>query len=268
MNNNTLMGQLYSIIGIDGSGKDWLLQACLSQAAGRLRPLPATHFHHSPDCHYPALSLLLQKISNLADEAGNADLKSISLFFKMLLFGLEYNALAADGVTILSTRHPAIDTVAYGRLFVRRMPLSPADSAGQLEKIRPSLLAAEWTLLQEFLALPAVAPYAPQLQPLVFRLSERPLSEQLQAYSQLFGVPLPDKIVYLRTPPEQALENLGRRADAQPEIHEQHHYLKIVQQHFDECLQALADLQPESRLLQAEAGGPQELAAIFHFLTP
>ncbi len=264
-----IMSQLYSIIGIDGSGKDWLLEACVSQAGdSRLRPLPATSFHLSPHCHYPALSLLLQKIGGLADAAGNADLKSISLFFKMLLFGLEYRALAAEGVSILSTRHPAIDTVAYGQLFVRRMPLSPADTAVQLEKIRAGLLPAEWSLLEEFLALPAVAPYAPRLQALVFELCERPLREQLQAYSQLFGVPLPDKIVFLRTTPAQALENLGRRADLQPEIHEQYRYLTILQQHFDDCLPAVSLEKTESRLLQVDALGQRELAAIVHFLTP
>lgn len=263
------MGQLYSIIGIDGSGKDWLLQACVAHTGGsRLRPLPATHFHLSPNCHYPALSLLLQKISSLADEAGDAGLKSIGLFFKMLLFGLEYRALAADGADIVSTRHPAIDTVAYGQLFVQKMPLSPAGTADQLEKIRPSLLPAEWALLQEFLALPAVAPYAPQLQMLVFQYCERPIGEQVRAYSQLFGVPLPDKLVFLRTAPELAVQNLDQRADLQREIHEQLRYLKILQQHFDQCLQALGSLQPAVRLLQVDAVGQRELAAIAHFLTP
>ena len=263
------MAQLYSIIGIDGSGKDWLLQAYLAQPAGsNLRPLPATHFHLSPDCHYPALSLLLQKISHMADEAGDAGLKSISLFFKMLLFGLEYRALAAAGVDIISTRHPAIDTVAYGQLFVQTIPLSPADTADQLHKIRPRLLAEEWAMLQEFLAMPTVAPYAPQLQLLAFQYCERPISEQLQAYSQLFGVPLPDKVIFLRTAPELALQNLSRRADMQPEIHEQLHYLKILQQHFDQCLQALGGLQPAARLLQIETVGQHELSAIAHFLTP
>lgn len=243
------MAKLRSIIGIDGSGKDFWLKASAAhfhRSPGVL-PLYCTKYHDAPYCHAPVLSKLLYKLGLLADGLGDASLKAMSLFLKMMLFKGEFQHLHThyQAAVVVSTRHPAIDTVVYSQLFIKNIPLGRPAEENHLLRAKGLLEEAEWKLLENFIGQSTAQQRSGSLEKLVLEIGQLDIAGQIQAYAQVFGVPLPDKILFLNPTLSHIQQNLASREDAVPEIHEQAMYLQALQQHFHSCLKAIAQTMPD-----------------------
>lgn len=243
------MAKLYSIIGVDGSGKDYWLQECfrrLPEGSGFF-PLPSTQYHQSPYCAAPGLSKLFHKLGKQADLTGDAALKAMSLFLKMMLFPVEYRHLQQryKATTIISARHPAIDTVAYSRLFLRDIPLGRPAEEDHLLRARRLLEEAEWLQLEGFLQGVKAHGQGGSLEALIIETGRKELAAQLEAYAAFFGMPFPDKLLFLETRIGQAEQNLAARNDAVPEVHEKAEYLLALQSELQNCIGVLRSIAPQ-----------------------
>lgn len=246
------MTKLYSILGVDGSGKDYWLKACFPdlQAVSGSYPLPCTHYHHSPYCAAPGLSKLLYKLGVLADQSEDAALKAMSLFLKMMLFPREYAHLQSrfQAARIVSTRHPALDTVAYSQLFLKSIPLGRPAEENHLFRARHLLEKEDWTQLESFLSQLSAKNPRGSMEELILDIGRLETGEQIQAYVTIFGTPLPDKILFLKPDINQIEKNLETRKDSVPEIHERASYLNALQFQFHSCLEAIRKIAPNTAI--------------------
>ena len=266
------MTKLYSILGVDGSGKDYWLKACFPdlQAVAGSYPLPCTQYHHSPYCAAPGLSKLLYKLGALADQSEDAALKAMSLFLKMMLFPGEYAHLQShfQAATIVSTRHPAIDTVAYSQLFLKSIPLGRPAEENHLFRARQMLNKEEWAQLENFLGQLSAKNPRGSMEELILDIGRQEIGGQIQAYVTIFGTPLPDKILFLNPEISRIEQNLESRKGSTPEIHERADYLKALQHQFHSCLEAVRKIAPNTEIKEIlptlEVEGREDMLA---FLT-
>ncbi len=266
------MANLYSIIGVDGSGKDFWLQECFRHLPGGsgFYPLPCTHYHLSPYCGAPALSRLLYKLGARADQEEDAALKAMSLFLKMMMFSAECRHLESrfGASTILSTRHPAIDTVVYSRLFLRHIPLGRPAEENHLLRARKLLEEEEWLQLEAFLKEVGSHGSGGSLEALILAVGRRSVEEQIRAYAHIFGAPLPGRILFLNPDIRQVQQNLRGREGAAPEIHERAAYLETLRQEFRSCLDAAVNIAPRMEVKEiVHTLDPESRREILAFLT-
>lgn len=241
------MKQLFSIVGIDGSGKDYQLERIMAKVDPSVYfSLHCTAYHQAPRCANPILSKTLQKLGLKADRTSDAALKGISLFLKMLLFEKELRHLQEyhNAPIVLSTRHPVIDTPAYARFFVQHMNMTAKDQTHVFTRARSYLTPEEWALVGSL------------FDPGDERWGGRPLPEfiaqtatldwaaQFEVYARIFNVPLPEKILFLNPPVDTVADRLQRRAVNIRETHEQTVYLKWLKTYTEQAVDAIKNYYP------------------------
>lgn len=242
------MKQLYSIIGIDGSGKDYQLERIMAEVGPvACLPLHCTAYHNSSYCANPTLSKILQKLGAEADRTSDAALKGISLFLKMLLFASELSHLQElhNAPVVLSTRHPAIDTPVYARFFLQHLKMSAEDQNNVFVRARSFLSPGEWALVST-LFNPEDERWSRETLPeFVVRTAALEWKAQFEVYTRIFGVPLPQKILFLNPSVETILKQLQRRKGSIKETHEQAAYLRHLKRYTEQALTALVADHPE-----------------------
>lgn len=245
------MKQLFSIVGIDGSGKDYRLAQIMAKVDPSVFfPLPCTAYHHSAYCGNPALSRTLQRLGEEADRKSDAALKGISLFLKMLLFGQELRHLqeSHQAEVVLSTRHPVIDTPAYARFFLQRLEMSAEDRTQVLSRVQSLLSPAEWKLVAALLSSVKDRLNMEPIPEFIARTARLDWAEQLKIYTGVFNIPLPDRILFLHPPAATILERLQARTGRTRETHEDALFIPILNKYLEQVLSALCNWKPEVKL--------------------
>lgn len=245
------MKQLFSIVGTDGSGKDYRLAQIMAKVdPGIFFPLSCTAYHHSAFCANPALSRTLQRLGEEADRKSDAALKGISLFLKMLLFGQELRHLqeSHQAKVVLSTRHPVTDTPAYARLFIQQLAMSAEDRTQVLSRAQSFLSPTEWKSVAALLSSVKDRMNMEPIPDFIARTARLDWTEQLKVYIHIFNISLPERILFLNPPTATILERLQARTDRVRETHEQALFIQTLNKYLEQALSALCAWKPEIKL--------------------
>lgn len=252
------MTRRVAIVGIDGAGK--------SSVMARLRELAPTgdpdafaamtcpDFHNTRDVPLTELSTQLKAFSVGCDEISSLEMKATAMYLQMTLFGpVERHFLDTWSPDVLVfERHPLIELQVYGPLYVA---LAGPDWNGHdreheiatvLERHRPGtfddILAWQhsqaarlgsardiWSLLSE-----------------IADLVGRDITASVAGFAARFRTTLPDAVLWLDVPPEQAAVRCARRSgEGMEEAHETAERLAMLREGYLRVRDTLASAFPE-----------------------
>lgn len=263
--------QLFSIIGIDGTGKDHLLKQIISALDPSVYlPLHCTTYHQSAFCADPELSKNLEYLGHQADLNKDHALKGITLFLKMLLFHREWQHLTVNrkAHVVLSTRHPVIDTPVYVRLFVTQLAKNPKGHQEIFQRAMSYLSTEAWRqvlqLVREFQGawLPNTLPA------FIVGTASGDWEQQFKAFIEVFQVPLPKRILFLNPSVSTILNRLKQRQGLIRESHEQEAYLASLKSYQEQAILALQIQNPELKVFTIDEATKDKSEVISSFLTP
>jgi thymidylate kinase len=207
--------KLILVTGLDGSGKSTLLDRLEEALKGkqfaflRVPKIEAELFRHKSDLYQ--VCLFINRMHEEADRLKKPQLKAIALFSAMLIFKDLLKELSQGSVNIVfCERHPLIDTGVYARFYVgkmdpRTLPLGifEAIEANYTEEIA-YLLSAAGIQSKEDNAMFRYLDHIHQS----FTVQKKYEIEDLKV---IFGLEMPDEIIYLSARPEVLIRRLENR---------------------------------------------------------
>ena len=229
-----------ALVGIDGVGKTTVLHRLRER--DDVAVVHAVRGHEDPDSPFSDLSAALAEASSAADALGRVQLKVAVLCLQLCLFGPAERRATGRSPTLLADRHPLVDPLVYLPMFA-----SVARDAG------PGGDVEAWWHKQEPGAARAVGDWLRtcagtsdpwELGTEVLRWGTLPPHEMLDVLGRTFGVTLPDGVLLLDLPVDQALRRTRERARGS-ELHETRAFLSATRQRYDEVLDRLARSRPE-----------------------
>ena len=207
--------KLVLVTGLDGSGKSTLLERLESALKGkpvaflRVPRIDSELFRHRSDLYQ--VCLFINRMHEEADRLKKPQLKAIALFSAMLIFKDLLKELSMNTVqTVFCERHPLIDTGVYAKFYIgkmdpRTLPLGifEAIEANYASEIGYLLSAAGIENTEEnpmFRFLDSIHQR--------FTVEKKYEIDDLKA---LFGLAMPDEIIYLTATPEVLMQRLENR---------------------------------------------------------
>ncbi|WP_216906859.1 hypothetical protein [Nocardia noduli] len=252
------MTRRVAIVGIDGAGKSSVM-ARLRELAPAGDPdafaaMTCPDFHHTRDVPLTELSTQLKAFSVGCDEISSLEMKATAMYLQMTLFGpVERHFLDTWSPDVLVfERHPLIELQVYGPLYVA---LAGPDWNGHdreheiaavLERHRPGtfddILAWQhsqaarlgsardiWSLLSE-----------------IADLVGRDITASVAGFAARFRTTLPDAVLWLDVPPEQAAVRCALRSgEGMEEAHETAERLALLREGYLRVRDTLASAFPE-----------------------
>ena len=246
-----------AVVGLDGCGK--------SSAIARMRELAPTGdgafasitcpgFHDTPDAPLQDLSRKMKIFSDGCDEIGSAEMKALSMYLQMTLYGpVERFFLDTFSPEVLvCERHPLIETFVYGPLYVLLArsgwdgsALEPAirsvvdRSDGEVFEAVEGWHAAEADRLGDKVGLwERFADVAAAVQ--------GDFETAVADFSRRYRTTLPDVVLWLDVPPEQAAGRCAARSTSRVvETHETSELLGILRHGYLQLRESISRVFPE-----------------------
>jgi thymidylate kinase len=245
-----------ALVGVDGTGKSTVARRLAER--GGIAVLHAIRPHEDPSSPDADLSRALCAASAAADRSGRAQLKVAVLYLQLCLYVPAERR--SDAPLLLADRHPLVDPLVYLPLYAR---------IGADEQDRGDV-ARWWDGLPPDAAGPVrdwlvdrtggTDPWA--LGNDLLRLARKPLPELLSDVRGLLGVALPQTVVLLDLPIEEALARTAGRGDRAGELHETAAVLTAVRARYELVLGWLAEQPRGVRVHTVDcAGAPVEEVA-------
>ncbi|RDI44935.1 hypothetical protein [Nocardia mexicana] len=225
-----------AVVGIDGAGKSSVLAELRRQAPASAAAVPVTFaaltcpdFHDTRDVPLADLSRDMRAFSVGCDELGSLELKATAMYLQMTLFGpVERHILDTFAPEVLVfERHPLIELQVYGPLYTALarpgwVTTELAQGAARvLDRHRPGAFddIQAW-VRAEARRLGTDTDVWTQLTEIGDILG-RGLADNIAAFSARLRTTLPDTVLWLDAPPDQAAARCAARAgDGQREMHE------------------------------------------------
>lgn len=253
-----------AVVGIDGSGKSTVIRRLVDLARssdGGVAVMNCPLYHETPNAPLAALSRDLDALSHASDELGSFELKAVSLFLQMTLYGpVERFFLDTFRPRFLvSERHAVVDSMAYGPFYQRMVRKAP-DRAELEGPLRERLGADRWESIQEWvrregrrlgrevgvwdLALHVTG---------FFRLGGEPLTAEL---GRQYRTELPDVVLLLDVDGATAQARVAGREGTR-ELHETSEFLEALRQSYRRVLDSLKG-RAETRVIATGSGSVEE----------
>ncbi len=240
-----------AIVGTDGTGKTSVVKRLRERAGveGELVTLHSPIFHEAPDAPLALLSRRLHAVSLAADALQLRELKAAMLYLQMTLYGVVERTLidAYAPRVLVSDRHAVVDTLAYGPLYARMLDavLDPA-------QVEPALrehladgppLALEATMAWHARVAARLGHDTSfwELTPEVAAVVTGPQDAMLTELARRYQTTLPDAVVLLDVPPEEALRRSATRTTPSSELHEHTAALEQLRALYGQALDDLPD---------------------------
>lgn len=219
-----------AIVGIDGTGKTSVVRRLRERLAveGEVATLHAPIFHEAPNAPLGQLSRQLHAVSHAADALALRELKAAMLYLQMTLYGVVERALvdAYAPRVLVSDRHALVDTLAYGPLYAGMLG-AQLDGERVEPRLREQLAGGPPHALEATLAWHArVAARLGhrtsfwELPHEVATVVTRPQEQMLAELERRYETALPDAVVLLDLPPQEALRRSATRTTPSSELHE------------------------------------------------
>lgn len=235
-----------AVVGVDGSGKSTLVRRLARDRADptALVGLHCPDYHETDGAPLAELSRHLHRLSRAADELGDHDLKLLSLYLRMTLFGpVEHHLVERHGPTVLvSDRHPIVDTLVYLPLYRSRVRGHLDLGALDLRRVAPDVsgMADVWAWER------ADARRSGSRRPLPARTAEiaglldGPWERVLAGLGHRYRTSLPDRIVLLDVDPAEGARRREGRTAGSAELHEREAALDALGRRYTEVTDRLA----------------------------
>ncbi len=256
-----------TVTGIDGSGKSTLTKRVVDMFSGEtgndVIVMNCPGYHNTPNAPLSELSLQLDAFTKAADMLGSFELKAISLFFQISLFGNVESFLKEtfQPAVLLNERHAVFDCLSYGN-FYQKMLQKPLDRNALEAPLKEALEAHKpgtyndilnWTsILSKRTGLPFTLWENIDKHVIeTFQLSGKALVENLQ---KQFLTTLPDVILLLDVPGVMANSRVDDRGEETRELHEQAHMLEALRQEYFKAIELVNTEYPEIETHIIESG--------------
>jgi thymidylate kinase len=208
--------KLILLTGLDGSGKSTLLSKLEKVSVDkpiaylRVPKIDSELFRHNKMLYN--VTLFINHMHIEADHLKKTQLKVIALFSSMLVFKELLKELTHNDIQLVfCERHPLIDTGVYAKFYSGKM--NPADLPQNILTDIESKYSNEISCLLNLIGIQKSrdTPIFNLLQYIHnwFSVNQK---HELNDLQQLFGVGLPDKIIYLSASPHILMERLNKRA--------------------------------------------------------
>ena len=247
-----------TVVGIDGCGKSSIIAALRESAAETFRLVTVTcpDFHDTPNAPLHRLSRQLKAFSDGADEVGSPVVKAVALYLQMTLFGpVERFFVTTYHPTVLvCERHPLIETMVYGPLYVRLGERGASDAAAQqairelLEQRNPGTLD---TILAWHRAEAARLGTSGDMWALLGEIADvigQGAAPAIAGFGDRYRTTLPDDVLWLDVPADQAEKRCAARSGTGAlETHETTQHLAALRENYLRTRDDLADAFPQLR---------------------
>ena len=245
-----------AVVGIDGSGKSSVVRQLGAAAGSRtvVAALTCPDFHDTPDAPLRDLSRRLRLFSDQADILGHPVIKAAALYLQMTLYGpVERFFLDTFAPSVLiCERHPVVESMVYGPLYVQlagaATPGSDDDQAIRdlLAGHDPQAMAAieAWHAGQRARLGDEVALWGVLGD--VARLVDQGPEDALRGFATRYQTTLPDEVIWLDVPPEQAMQRCAERIDGkQLEAHETLGTLTALRERYRQARETFRQCAPQ-----------------------
>jgi hypothetical protein len=238
-----------AVVGIDGSGKSTLVERLRMEYADTPTRLVGIHcpdFHHTPGAPLSGLSRHLHRISDLADEIGDHDLKLLALYLRMTLYGpVERHFVETFApALLLSDRHPVVDSLVYMPLYFRLLT-GHLDAALVEPRLRTALGPVALEEVREWDRAEALRRGDPgdfwdrTAEFLTF--TDAPWDILLTEFESRYRTSLPDVVVLLEVHPQEAVRRSKARELGAVELHEHEVLLEMLAHTYVEVSRRLSE---------------------------
>ncbi|MEV5832584.1 hypothetical protein [Nocardia sp. NPDC052112] len=250
------MTRRVAIVGIDGSGKSSVM-ARLREAApgtGLFASMTCPDFHNTRNVPLTDLSEQLRAFSVGCDEIGSLEMKATAMYLQMTLFGpVERHFLTTWSPDVLAfERHPLIELLVYGPLYVAlaRPEWNGQDRAAEivavLEHHRPGTFDDILAWQRSESTRLGTSPDIWELLSEIADLVRRDITAAVPGFAARFRTTLPDAVLWLDAPPEQAAARCAQRTgDGPKEAHETAERLVALRDGYLRVRETLAAAFPE-----------------------
>lgn len=262
-----------AVVGIDGAGKSSIMARLreLAPAAGpsAFASMTCPDFHNTVDVPLADLSRQLKAFSVGCDEISSVEMKATAMYLQMTLFGpVERHFLDTwDPDVLLFERHPLIELLVYGPLYVALAGPEwnghdrEHEIADVLERHAPGTFD---TILAWQRAQAARLGSDPDIWRLLSEIAElvgRPeVTATIDGFAARFRTTLPDAVLWLDTPPEQAAARCADRSGTGPkEAHETAERLAALREGYLRVRDTLAVAFPEVGFHRIDTGDGVDL---------
>lgn len=251
------------VTGLDGSGKSTFFSnlRALQNPACEILLLP--HIDLSllpPGTLLHDTASFINTLSLKADETHQPPLKALALFSSMLLFRELMAAKKEETQIIFCERHPVIDTGIYAGFYAKL--LAPGcvaeESLHTLDETYPRELQLLVSLLPEEYRAAGSASAA--LLNFIYDWFHLRKKDSLAELSQLFGVPAPSRIYFLKAAPQILYDRIRNRNRL--EAHESVEVLQRLDEAYDRLLAAVKK-SGKSKVTIIDAGSVASLTGFF-----
>ncbi|WP_421845111.1 hypothetical protein [Mycobacterium sp.] len=248
-----------ALVGLDGSGKSTImarLRADTEQRFNDFTCLTCPDFHDTADGPMHALSRTMRQFSTCCDQIGSAEMKALSMYLQMTLYG-PVERFFLDTFTprvLVCERHPLIETFVYAPLYVL---LANTDWDGTA--IEPAIRTAmdglgasqfddvvNWHAAESRRLGDSVTIWN--------RFADVAAAVQLDfptamaEFSRRYRTTLPDVVLWLDVPPEQAAQRCRERsARSERETHETPEFLAFLRTQYEKVREDVAQTFPQVR---------------------
>ncbi|MCP2275917.1 hypothetical protein ACFYT3_26265 [Nocardia amikacinitolerans] len=266
------MTRRVAIVGIDGAGKSSVMARLRELAPSgdhvSFASMTCPDFHNTRDVPLTDLSKQLRAFSVGCDEISSLEMKATAMYLQMTLFGpVERHFLDTWAPDVLVfERHPLIELLVYGPLYVALARPEwnghdrEAEIAEVLERHRPGtfddILAwhrCESTRLGS----------APDIWLLLSEIADlvgRDITSSVAGFAARFRTTLPDAVLWLDVPPEQAAARCAERSgDGPTEAHETAERLAALRDGYLRVRDTLAAAYPEVGFHRIDTGDGVDL---------
>lgn len=249
-----------AVVGLDGSGKSSVIARVRELAPARpgaFASITCPGFHDTPDAPLHDLSKKMKTFSDGCDEIGSAEMKALSMYLQMTLYGpIERFFLDTFRPEVLvCERHPLIETFVYGPLYV--LLASSEWDGSALEPTIRSVVdqsgnevftsvsgwhAAETERLGDKVGLwERFANVASAVQ--------AEFATAVGDFSERYRTTLPDIVLWLDVPPEQAAARCAARSPSGVvETHETAEFLAILRDGYLRFQESMSRVFPDVRI--------------------
>ncbi|MEV0174696.1 hypothetical protein AB0I00_26695 [Streptomyces sp. NPDC050803] len=239
-----------AVVGVDGAGKTTVLSRL--RETDDVAVVHAVRTHEDPHSPFAGLSRALAGASTVADALGRVQLKLAVLCLQMCLYGPAERQAAGRGRVLLADRHPLVDPLVYLPMFGRiERDEAPGDDVEAWWRGQdPGAAGAVRDWLQECCG--HTDPWL--LGTELLRLGTLPPHEMLDGLGRRFGVTLPDGVLLLDLPVDEALRRTRERA-RDSELHETAAFLTATRQRYELVLDWFRDARPGVAVRRIDCSG-------------
>ncbi|MFC3965379.1 hypothetical protein [Nocardia jiangsuensis] len=252
-----------AVVGIDGCGKSSLIARLRHEFSDdRLLTVSCPDLHHNGDGPLHDLSRKLAAVGEAADALGNPVVKAATLYLRMTLYGPVEDFLLRTyrPEVLVCERHPIIETLVYAPLYARLARRAAPGSTAVLDRAEQRLPGAtaalrRWqTLEQDRVGIGGdLTTVLDELVAILGTGTEAAVARLAQTYRTT----LPDRVLWLDTPPAEAARRLALRG-GQRETHENIAHLETLRAGYRE----LGDRSPGLRFARISTSDADDPAAI------